>query len=68
MDSIELNFSDFMTVNGASKYLGVCKGTVRKWEGENKIKAIYHPINGYRLFKIEDLRELLWELQIERKQ
>lgn len=68
MDGIELNFSDFVTVDGASKFLGVSKGTVRRWEKEKKIKAIINPINGYRLFRIDDLRDLLWELQIIRKQ
>lgn len=68
MDALELNFKDFITVNGASQFLGVCRGTVRKWESEGKIKSVIHPLNGYRLFRIEDLRELLWELQDGKKQ
>lgn len=68
MDAIELKFSDFITVDGASKLLGVSKGTVRKWESEGKLKSVIHPINGYRLFKEEDLRKLLWKLKTEIKQ
>lgn len=68
MDAIELKFSDFIMVDGASKLLGVSKGTVRKWESEGKLKSVIHPINGYRLFKEEDLRNLLWKLKIEKKQ
>ena len=68
MDAIELKFSDFITVDGASKLLGVSKGTVRKWESEGKLQSVIHPINGYRLFKEEDLRKLLWKLKAEKKQ
>ena len=68
MDTIELKFSDFITVDGASKLLGVSKGTVRKWESEEKLKSVIHPINGYRLFLEKDLRNLLWKLNIEKKQ
>lgn len=64
MDTIELKFSDYHTVSGASKILGVCNGTVRKWEKEGKLKSVIHPINGYRLFREQDLRELLWKLKI----
>ena len=68
MDAIELNFKNFITVVGASKLLGVSKGTVRKWESEGKLKSILHPINGYRLFREKDLKELLWKLKIEKEQ
>lgn len=68
MDGIELKFKDYLTVNGASKLLGVSKGTVRKWCNEGKIRTLIHPINGYRLFKELELRELLWKLRNEKEQ
>lgn len=63
-----LNFKNFITIFKASKILGVSKGTLRKWESEGKIKVLRHPVNGYRLFDEEKLRELLWTLQESQKQ
>jgi excisionase family DNA binding protein len=70
VDSIELleNFSDFITIDKASKLLGVSKQTVRKWEKEGKLKSVRHPVNGYRLFKNNDIKEILWKLKKEIKQ
>jgi excisionase family DNA binding protein len=63
VNGIELNFSNFMTVKEAAKLLGVSKGTVRKWTNEGKLEVICHPINSYRLFNEDDLKELLWKLK-----
>ena len=70
MDGIEQleNFTNFFTVAKASKLLGVSKQTVRKWEREGRVKSIRHPLNGYRLFKNNDIRKILWKLQKEKKQ
>ncbi len=62
-----MNFKNFITTLQASKILGVSKGTLRKWESEGKIKALRHPINGYRLFHEDELKELLWKLQESKK-
>ncbi len=63
----DLNFKSYITVEVASKLLGVSKGTVRRWEASGKIRSLRHPINGYRLFSESDLREVLWKLKIEQK-
>lgn len=48
-----------MKVADAAEYLGVSPNTLRNWETAGKILAHRHPVNGYRLFKKEELDELL---------
>ncbi len=51
--------SDFMKIADAAEYLGVSPNTLRNWETAGKVLAHRHPVNGYRLFKKEELDELL---------
>lgn len=50
---------DFLRISEAAEYLGVSPNTLRNWENAGKIAAHRHPVNGYRLFKQEELDELL---------
>ena len=50
---------DFLRITEAAEYLGVSPNTLRNWENAGKIVAHRHPVNGYRLFKQEELDELL---------
>lgn len=50
---------DFLRVSDAAEYLGVAPNTLRNWENAGKIVAHRHPVNGYRLFKREELDALL---------
>ncbi|PQO28935.1 helix-turn-helix domain-containing protein [Blastopirellula marina] len=52
----------YVKVHEASEILGVAPNTVRKWGAEGKIPEHRHPINGYRLYKREDLEQVLLEL------
>lgn len=54
---------DFMRISEAAEYLGVSPNTLRNWENAGKIAAHRHPVNGYRLFKQEELDELLRPIQ-----
>jgi len=54
---------DFLRISEAAEYLGVSSNTLRNWENAGKITAHRHPINGYRLFRQEDLDELLKQVQ-----
>jgi excisionase family DNA binding protein len=51
--------SDFMKIADAAEYLGVSPNTLRNWETAGKLLVHRHPVNGYRLFKKEELDELL---------
>lgn len=54
---------DFLRISEAAEYLGVSPNTLRNWENAGRIMAHRHPINGYRLFRQEDLDELLKQVQ-----
>jgi excisionase family DNA binding protein len=54
-----VKLSDFLRISDAAEYLGVSPNTLRNWENAGKIDAHRHPVNGYRLFKKEDLDSLL---------
>lgn len=56
------NFTDYLTINQASKLLGVSTSTLRNWDVTSKLKAHRHPINGYRLYIKSDLENLLKDL------
>ena len=57
------NLRDFLRISEAAEYLGVSPNTLRNWENAGKIAAHRHPVNGYRLFKREELDALLRQLQ-----
>jgi DNA (cytosine-5)-methyltransferase 1 len=56
-------FRDFLRISEAAQYLGVSANTLRKWENAGKVVAHRHPVNGYRLFRREDLDELLKQVR-----
>ena len=60
--------SDYLRISEAAEYLGVSPNTLRNWENAGKIAAHRHPVNGYRLFKQEELDALLKQVQPEAKQ
>ena len=49
----------YLTVKEAAAYLGVAPATLRNWDRAGKLTPGRHPVNGYRLFKREDLDALL---------
>lgn len=54
----------YVKVQEAAEILGVAPNTVRKWGGDGKIPEHRHPINGYRLYKREDLEQVLRDLEL----
>jgi DNA (cytosine-5)-methyltransferase 1 len=51
--------NEYMSIKEAASFIGVTKNTLRNWEKENKLVTLRHPINKYRLYKQEDLEQLL---------
>ncbi len=49
----------FISIKEASAILGVSKVTLRNWDNTGKLKAHRHPINNYRVYKIEDIDKVL---------
>jgi excisionase family DNA binding protein len=53
----------YLTVGEAAKLIGVTKNTIKKWGDEGKVKMYTFPPNKYRLFKEEDIKELLESIE-----
>lgn len=62
-DDQQSNLGDFLTVSEAASTLGVSPSTLRNWDRAGKLKATRHPINGYRLYRREDLAKLIGQLE-----
>jgi excisionase family DNA binding protein len=56
----------YLTVKQVAKLLGVTPLTVRNWDKSGKLKAIRHPINNYRLYRLEDIENFLKKLKAEK--
>lgn len=54
--------SDYLRIQEAAAYLGVSKNTLRQWEKQNKIKVYRWPQNKFRLYKKEDLDQVLEQM------
>ncbi len=52
----------YLTVNEVAKLLGVTSLTVRNWDTKGKLIAYRHPLNNYRMYKVEDIEELIKEI------
>lgn len=50
---------DYLTVGEAALMLGVSPSTLRRWDRAGRVKAVRHPVNGYRLYRREGLYSLL---------
>ncbi len=49
---------EFLTIQEAAMRLGVSVKTLRRWDGEGKLKSVRNPANGYRLYRAADLEPL----------
>ena len=47
-----------VTLTEAATYLGVSKATLRNWDHDGKLTAIRNPVNGYRLYDMNELMAL----------
>jgi MerR family transcriptional regulator, copper efflux regulator len=54
----------YITIKEAANVLGVSPLTLRNWDKNGKLKALRHPMNNYRVYKIEDLETVLEEIKV----
>lgn len=54
-----LRLDEYLTVAEAAGYVGVSPSTLRNWDRTGKLTAACHPVNGYRLYKREELDRVL---------
>lgn len=52
-------FAELLTVHEAAELLGVSPSTLRNWDRDGKLRAKRHPLNRYRLYRRDDLENLL---------
>ena len=53
----------FLTVKQVAKLLGVTPLTIRNWDKRGRLQAYRNPINNYRIYKIEDVENLLKDIE-----
>ena len=58
-NTVQITTNDFVTVAEASKRLGVAPNTLRSWGALGKIQEYRHPMNNYRLYRLDDLQSLV---------
>jgi excisionase family DNA binding protein len=54
-----VNLGGYLTVKAAAEFLGVCPSTLRNWDRAGKLRPHRHPMNGYRLYRRDELEALL---------
>ena len=56
----------YISIKKAARILGVTPLTLRNWDNSGKFSAGRHPISNYRVYRIEDLDELLIKIELSR--
>jgi len=56
--------NDFIQIKEASQLLGVSKLTLRNWDKSGKLTSYRHPINNYRIYKREDIMNIVNNISI----
>jgi site-specific DNA-methyltransferase (adenine-specific) len=55
--------NNYVTIKRAADILGVSTLTLRNWDKSGKFKAMRHPINNYRVYKMQDIKKLIDEIE-----
>lgn len=55
----------YLTIKQAAKKLGVSPLTLRNWDNSGKFPAGRHPISNYRVYKTEDIENLLSQMGVK---
>lgn len=53
---------EYYTIKAAAEMLGVSPLTLRNWDKQGKLVAYRHPINNYRMYKREQIDEIVERL------
>lgn len=54
---------EYLKIKDAAALVGVSSMTVRNWDKQEKLKPHRNPINGYRLYKKEELLRVLKSIE-----
>lgn len=58
----------FLTVREVAQLLSVTPLTVRNWDQKGKLVAYRHPVNNYRLYKVEDVEVIMRQIDQSKQQ
>lgn len=58
---------DYVKIREAAQILGVTEQTLRNWDKAGKLAPIRHPINGYRLYRVSEIHQILKETPPEQE-
>ena len=61
-DVTMLRREGYLRVKEAAKLLGVAPNTLRAWGADGKVPEYRHPVNRYRLYRRDDLEQVLQQL------
>lgn len=53
------SINKYLLAAEASKFLGINKQTLKRWGDTGKIEYFLNPINGWRLYSLENLEKIL---------
>jgi len=62
---INIMENKFITIKQAAKILGVTPLTLRNWDNSGKFTAGRHPISNYRVYRVEDLEDIIYKMGIK---
>lgn len=57
-----LTLAEYLTIAEAAEFLGVTAATLRNWDRAGKLSPRRNPLNGYRLYKRDELDAILKEI------
>ena len=52
----------FISIKKAAGMLGVTPLTLRNWDKKGKLMPLRHPINNYRVYRLDDIQKLVEEI------
>ncbi|MCC6934350.1 MAG: MerR family DNA-binding transcriptional regulator [Candidatus Yanofskybacteria bacterium] len=57
----------YLMVQEVARLLGVTPLTIRNWDAKGKLPAYRHPLNNYRMYKVEDVETIIRKMEISRE-
>ena len=52
-----------ISIKEAAEMLSVSKLTLRNWDRDGKLSAFRHPINNYRVYRLEDIQKIIGKIE-----
>jgi excisionase family DNA binding protein len=52
-----------ISIKQAAEMLNISKLTLRNWDRDGKLTALRHPINNYRVYRIEDIEKIIDQIK-----